>query len=54
MTAQQPAGKVAIPHIEGLYETHLTVASLAVSISFYRDVVGLELAKVFDDRVAFL
>ena len=54
MTAQQPAGKVAIPHIEGLYETHLTVASFAVSIPFYRDVVGLELAKVFDDRVAFL
>lgn len=43
-----------IPRIEGLYETHLTVASLAVSIPFYRDVVGLELAEVFDDRVAFL
>jgi lactoylglutathione lyase len=53
MTAQSP-GTLATPRVEGLYETHLTVASLAVSIPFYRDVVGLELAKVFDDRVAFL
>ena len=39
--------------VEGLYETHLTVASLAVSIPFYRDIVGLELAQVFEDRMAF-
>lgn len=54
MIAKQRAGSAATPHIEGLYETHLTVASLAVSIPFYRDPVGLELAETFGDRVAFL
>lgn len=39
--------------VTGLYEAHLTVASLKVSIPFYRDVVGLELAEVFDERIAF-
>ncbi len=39
--------------VTGIYETHLTVASLKVSVPFYRDVVGLELAEVFDDRIAF-
>ena len=43
-----------MPHIEGLYETHLTVANLATSIAFYRDVVGLELAEIFEERrIAF-
>lgn len=38
----------------GLYETHLTVSDLARSIAFYRDVVGLELARVIEERqVAF-
>lgn len=38
----------------GLFETHLTVASLDRSIGFYRDVLGLDLALRFDDRkVAF-
>ncbi|MBZ9937143.1 VOC family protein [Mesorhizobium sp. BR1-1-16] len=43
-----------MPLIDGLYETHLTVADLDRSIAFYRDVVGLELAKVFPERrIAF-
>ncbi len=43
-----------MPRIAGLYETHLTVANLSRSIAFYRDVVGLELAQVFDERrIAF-
>ena len=46
--------KPAIPCVQGLYETHLTVASLKDSVSFYQNVVGLELAAVFEDRVAFL
>jgi len=45
---------VRMPHIEGLYETHLTVADLGRSVAFYRDVVGLELAKTFvERRIAF-
>jgi lactoylglutathione lyase len=40
--------------IDGLYETHVTVADLDRSVAFYRDVVGLELAKKFEDRgIAF-
>jgi lactoylglutathione lyase len=40
--------------IAGLFETHLTVASLDRSIAFYRDVLGLELAFRIDERrVAF-
>jgi lactoylglutathione lyase len=40
--------------IQGLFETHLTVRQLEVSISFYRDVVGLELAYLLPERrVAF-
>jgi len=43
-----------MPHIDGLYETHLTVADLARSIAFYRDVVGLEFAQAFAARrIAF-
>ena len=41
---------IRMPSISGLYEAHLTVANLDVSIPFYRDVVGLELAKTFDGR----
>lgn len=44
-----------VPSINGLYEAHLTVADLEKSIDFYRDVVGLELAKRFPERgIAFL
>src|SRR5271165_5836560 len=43
----------AVPRVQGLYETHLTVSTLERSVPFYRDVVGLELATVFADRVAF-
>jgi lactoylglutathione lyase len=32
--------------INGLFETHLTVADLDASIAFYRDLVGLELAHL--------
>ena len=40
--------------IRGLFETHITVAHLEPSIAFYRDVVGLEVANVFEERrVAF-
>lgn len=43
-----------MPHIDGLYETHLTVADLNRSVAFYRDVVGLELARTFPERrIAF-
>ena len=40
------------PH--SLFETHLNVRDLDVSIAFYRDVVGLELAyRLEERRVAF-
>lgn len=40
--------------IDGLFETHLPVASLARSVAFYRDVLGLEMAGEFPERkVAF-
>lgn len=43
-----------IGKIDGLYETHLPVADLGGSVSFYRDVVGLEPVRVFEDRrIAF-
>ena len=39
----------------GLFETHLTVQNLTRSIAFYRDVVGLPLAYVVEERrVAFM
>ncbi|CAN7381069.1 VOC family protein [Rhizobium rhizogenes] len=45
---------VPMPQILGLYETHLTVVDLDRSIRFYRDVIGLELATVIENRnVAF-
>lgn len=38
----------------GLFETHLTVADLQRSMTFFGDILGLELAKVFPERrVAF-
>ncbi len=44
----------SMPKIDGLYETHLTVANLDCAIAFYRDVVGLELAQRFEKRsIAF-
>ncbi|ACM27464.1 VOC family protein [Rhizobium rhizogenes] len=45
---------VPMPQVLGLYETHLTVVDLDRSIRFYRDVIGLELATVIENRnVAF-
>jgi len=44
---------VSVP-TRGLFETHVTVARLDVSIAFYRDAMGLDLAYRLDDRrVAF-
>lgn len=38
----------------GLFETHLTVSDLQRSIGFYRDIVGLQLARyVFKRNAAF-
>src|SRR5215211_8006302 len=40
--------------IDGLFETHLTVADLDRSVAFYRDVLGLPLAYTQPERgVAF-
>jgi lactoylglutathione lyase len=36
--------------IDGLFETHLTVANLDASVLFYRDVLGLELGFRLDER----
>jgi lactoylglutathione lyase len=45
--------KTMIP-IHSLFESHLSVADLERSMSFYGDVLGLELAQVFSERkVAF-
>jgi lactoylglutathione lyase len=38
--------------IYGLFETHLTVSDLQRSITFYRDIVGLELALEVSERNA--
>lgn len=44
-----------LPVIESLYETHLTVSNLEKSISFYRDVLGLEFGiKDMEHNCAFL
>ena len=40
--------------IYGLFETHLTVSDLQRSITFYRDIVGLELALDVSERNAAL
>ena len=42
----------AMPKAVGLFETHLTVSDLDRSIEFYRDVVGLPLAVVIEERGA--
>jgi len=42
---------VIIP-IDNLFESHLTVADLQRSMSFYGDLLGLELAQVFTERKA--
>lgn len=40
--------------IHGIYETHLPVRDLHRSVEFYRDKVGLELARIIPERqVAF-
>ncbi|TMK98310.1 MAG: VOC family protein [Actinobacteria bacterium] len=38
--------------VHGLFETHLTVADLERSVSFYRDVVGLPVALELPERGA--
>jgi lactoylglutathione lyase len=38
--------------VQGLFETHLTVADLARSVAFYEDVVGLPLASELPERGA--
>ena len=38
--------------IHGLFETHLTVSDLQRSITFYRDIVGLQLALEVSERNA--
>ncbi len=41
--------------ITGLFETHINVTNLERSLAFYRDVLGLEVGRVEEDRpVAFL
>ena len=41
--------------ITGLFETHIDVTNLERSLEFYRDVLGLEVGRVEQDRrVAFL
>ena len=40
--------------IRGLFETHLNVASLDRAVRFYRDILGLPVARIFEERrVAF-
>jgi lactoylglutathione lyase len=46
---------VATPAVRGLFEAHLTVASLPASLAFYREVVGLQPAYEVPERgAAFL
>ena len=41
--------------ITGLFETHINVTNLERSLAFYRDVLGLEVGRVEEERrVAFL
>jgi ribosomal protein S18 acetylase RimI-like enzyme len=42
----------AMPRAVGLFEAHLTVSDLDRSVEFYRDVVGLRLALVLEERGA--
>lgn len=39
--------------IDRIFEAHLTVRDVALSVAFYRDRLGLELAYLSPDRVAF-
>jgi lactoylglutathione lyase len=41
-----------LPHVIGLFETHLTVSDLDRSVAFWRDVVGLPLALEVPERGA--
>lgn len=48
-------GSSKLPVVERIYETHLTVSNLERSISFYRDVMGLEFViKDMEHNCAFL
>ncbi len=38
--------------VHGLFETHLTVSNLQRSITFYRDIIGLQLAFELSERNA--
>ncbi|MEK9643081.1 MAG: VOC family protein [Paracoccaceae bacterium] len=38
------------PKISGIFETHLTVRNLDRSIAFYRDTLGLTLARHYAER----
>lgn len=40
------------PH--GLGEVVLRVRNISRAIAFYRDIIGLEVLQIFDDRIAFL
>lgn len=52
--SSKAASLAAANGIIGVYETHLPVRDLQVSIAFYRDVLGLELAGEFPARkIAF-
>jgi lactoylglutathione lyase len=42
----------AMPKATGLFEAHLTVSDLDRSVEFYRDVIGLPLALVLEERGA--
>ena len=41
-----------MPKATGLFETHLTVSDLDRSVEFYRNVLGLPLALVLEERGA--
>ena len=46
--------EIAVVPVCGLFETHLTVADLQRSMTFFGKIPGLQLAEVFEDRkVAF-
>jgi lactoylglutathione lyase len=40
--------------VDRIFEAHLTVRNVALSTAFYRDRLGLEVAHVSPERVAFL
>lgn len=53
-TPERDDRPVALTAVDRLFEAHLIVAALDVSIAFYRDRIGLELAQVIAERqVAF-